>query len=276
MNTGELALEMASQGLSLKRIALMLGVKHQWLISVIFNEVKVDFDFGVELEVNKIDVVKFRQEMKLKGLRVFESSYHENVCDIDDPRNWKVENDCSCGKELVSPILKGSDGFHLLRDAVECLNKSNIKIDRSCGFHLHVSRNFFDNDLHIMRFITNYKRLEKSIDGIMPKSRRGNRNKYCRTLKNKQLNVYNADSRYYKVNVNNRNTIELRQHSGTSDWVKISSWIKIIQSLILYSKFKLLETNSELENVLKTHSLKKYIRNRREALNEASRTTGNS
>ena len=42
------------------------------------------------------------------------------------------------GIELVSPPLKGEKGFETIRKICAILHKFNVKINKSCGLHVHV------------------------------------------------------------------------------------------------------------------------------------------
>jgi hypothetical protein len=98
---------------------------------------------------------------------------------------------------------------------------------------------------------------------MMPNSRRGNNNSYCKSLLarlNTKSNAFRKidqqsdiegiskiirnRSRYHKVNAESyfrHKTIEFRQHSGTINYEKISNWILFLHGIVSYSKGNVLE-----------------------------------
>ena len=65
-------------------------------------------------------------------------------------------------------------------------------------------------------------------------------------------NIFSGD-RYFKVNpvaYRRHNTIEFRQHSGTTDYEKMSNWIEFLKSLIEFSKSHRIESSANSVNDL--------------------------
>ena len=110
--------------------------------------------FGVELELsdsqgaNQAAIAYTITNLSAVRVRVVHS-YHQAHKPIS---TWKLVSDgslvCSrnapdCSKfELVSPILRGEEGLEQCRDVLKALRKStstNISVNRSMGFHVHVS-----------------------------------------------------------------------------------------------------------------------------------------
>ena len=129
------------------------------------------------------------------------------------------------------------------------------QVNASCGLHIH----FGARDLsvqHLRQLVRNYLVLEPTIDQLMPTARRANNAHYCgsllrgRTLAAAEAAILaatspetlslaaNAGCRYHKVNLQSyfrQHTVEFRQHSGSTDYEKISMWIKFLHNLIDYS-----------------------------------------
>ena len=141
--------------------------------------------------------------------------------------------------ELVSPILEGLDGLAQVRTVSEVLTGLGARINISCGLHVHFDASGMDL-MNWKRLIKNYAGLESTIDSMMPQSRRGGANSYCKSMKINNLNglidaatslnaVRNIFScRFHKVNTQafaRHRTIEFRQHSGTFEAAKIENWI---------------------------------------------------
>ena len=120
------------------------------------------------------------------------------------------------------------------------------------GTHVHLNAREFSLE-QWKRIYINYGRLEKVIDGFMAESRRADNNRYCKgfiNVQNFENQIKNAqslqkienlllNSRYWKVNpqsYSRHNTCEFRQHAGTTDFVKISSWIRFLSNLVDYSE----------------------------------------
>jgi hypothetical protein len=106
----------------------------------------------------------------------------------------------------------------------------------------------------------NYAKLEEQIDSFMPESRRANNNKYCKSMKfeNFETKVNSVNhlqplqdglnelkrktvqgERYFKLNMQSywvHNSIEFRQHSGTTKFEKIKNWILFLARMIEFSK----------------------------------------
>jgi hypothetical protein len=97
----------------------------------------------------------------------------------------------------------------------------------------------------------NYYYLEPAIDKFMAESRRANNNTYCLSLHRRDVeSIVNAQDRegiaaafrhdrYYKLNpvsYARHNTLEFRQHQGTTDYKKIHKWLLFITALVAWSK----------------------------------------
>jgi hypothetical protein len=212
--------------------------------------------FGVEVEFFNTTPQAVVDAIQAKGIDAYFAGYtHETS------RQWKVVTDASVtsrgtgmgrGLELVSPILRGTEGLEELRIVLEALNETSAEVDRSCGVHVHHDADDFD-----IKAFTNlygiYSRFEGSIDELFPLSRRDDRNTYCRSIKDKThldafaecntladladyLEGRTYDSyRYYKLNIasyRRHGTVEFRQHSGSTDYEKISSWIVLSQAMV--------------------------------------------
>jgi hypothetical protein len=134
-------------------------------------------------------------------------------------------------------------------------------------------------DAHYIRIIRNYQRLEALIDSFMPLSRRANNNGFCRSLQGfdfsrctTKRDVYDMmNRRYYKINGHayfRHQTIEFRQHSGTTDYTKMSMWIQFLEALVKYSEKNEITTCNSIDEIPFLNAEQKaYFNNRRTALN---------
>lgn len=246
-----IALALYNNGISSKKICKILRVKHSWIKTQLLNPEIITFNFGVELETKYEGDVHLPSEFKLfKKL-----GYHDqpNGFDIQNKYHWRQMYDGSIGRygEYISPILKGMDGIKTLEIFTKALESMNPIVDKDCGFHLHISKDIFEDSNHIERFTKLYGYFEECIDSIMPVSRRKNNNGYCRTVNRPNVDW---DTKYLKVNLRNRNTVEIRHHYGTVNFEEIHNWIIIMNVIIQKSKSEEtydLSRKTRLVNVLK-------------------------
>jgi hypothetical protein len=208
-------------------------------------------EFGVEFEACNVDMQTLRRKLNEAGIDCEVEGYTHRTTP-----HWKLVTDGSIRGsrtfELVSPILKGEAGLAELMKVCNVLNRCGAKVNKSCGTHVHLSASGFSLE-HWKRIYINYGRLEKVIDGFMPESRRANNNTYCKgfgNVNNFEHKIKNAadlcsienlllNSCYRKVNpqsYSRHRTCEFRQHAGTTDFVKISSWIRFLSNLVDYSE----------------------------------------
>lgn len=179
--------------------------------------------------------------------------------------NWKLTTDGSIRGghtfELVSPILCGEQGLEVLERVCWVLDAYNVKINSSCGIHVHFNASDF-NLITWQNLILSYKHAETEIDKFMPASRRGNSNTYCRSLRGfSDEDIRSAESieslqrlfgsRYMKVNLeaySRHRTVEFRQHSGTINFTKIENWIRFLGRMIIFASTSSLPAGSRLED----------------------------
>lgn len=241
-------------------ISKELGYSIVYLIKLLSKEKEITFNFGVELETKYEDELSLPAEFKV----FYRVSYHgmPNGFNIKDQYQWRQTWDGSlgCHGEYVSPILQGEQGLRILNVFCNALNAVKAKVDDSCGLHVHIDRAHFDGKGHIDRFIQLYTKLESSIDNIMTKKRRGNNNNYCRTMTN-----YDRDSRYHKVNITNRHTIEVRHHYGTVDFKTIEYWIRILGVLVEESRLQVAKPVNSLIEIV-SPKVKMFVKNKEKEL----------
>jgi len=214
--------------------------------------------FGIELEMyvpsGKLPAIE--SALVAAGVETRVESYNHTL-----RTHWKLTSDGSLtdapngyqGVELVSPVLKGETGLDTIRTVCAVLAGFNVKITPKCGFHVH--HNARDLDLNAWKtMVKKYMTFEGVIDTFVPKSRRGNENVYCRSLRsrfssmeaglgalaqaktfNEVLLAANGGNRYHKLNLTSfqrHGTVEFRQHSGTVEAEKIINWVIFGQAMI--------------------------------------------
>lgn len=210
-----------------------------------------DKQFGVEFEAYNVRMETLRDNLRAAGINCEIAGYTHRTT-----RYWKIVTDGSLNGtntfELVSPILQGEAGLAEMMKVCRVLKQSGAKVNSSCGTHVHINAQNFTFE-QWKRIYINYSKLETVIDKFMPTSRRGNTNTYCKgfsTIRNFESMVNTATNldaiasilnhdRYWKINPTSfprHNTCEFRQHSGTTDYIKISSWIRFLSNLVDYSE----------------------------------------
>lgn len=201
--------------------------------------------YGIEIEAFGMSMQVAAEAITAAGVACRVETYGHSA-----PRQWKIVTDGSVphGFEVVSPILSGEEGFEEIRKVCRALNDAGGRVDRRCGYHVHVgARGLEASD--IKNIINRYSTFERDIDSFMPPSRRGNDNSFCRSLVGWSRHVgsrFNSantvdsvvrlmDSRYYKVNLQaylRHGTIEFRQHSGTINGEKAVNWVKFCLNFV--------------------------------------------
>lgn len=208
--------------------------------------------FGVEIEAYNVTRAALLAELRAQGLEAEGEGYNHTT-----RPHWKIVNDGSVvganGFELVSPVLRGLEGLADLEKACRALRICGAKVNSTCGLHIHFGMR--DTTIaHARQVVRNYLALEPTIDQLVPASRRNN--SYCQSLRRGRTlaaaeqailaattmtelaAAANANDRYHKVNVTSfarHRTLEFRQHSASTDYEKISLWVKLLHHLIDYS-----------------------------------------
>ena len=210
------------------------------------------FTFGVEIEC-LVPATAMRECAERNDLP-FE---YERYNHTDNSSYFKFVPDGSLSGdnpiECVSPVLAGNNGMKSLETCCKALNEAGAQVNRTTGLHVHIGAQKLSDKAYVNVF-ANYQMLERVIDTFMANSRRANNNGYCRSLQGKDFSfctskndVYEAmdGDRYYKVNACSymrHNTIEFRQHQGSTDFEKISNWVNFCAKLVAWSKKNRLES----------------------------------
>ncbi|MBC6698871.1 amidoligase family protein [Hymenobacter sp. BT190] len=243
--------------------------------------------FGVEIEAFGVTRADLLAELRAQGLEAEGESYNHNT-----RPHWKIVSDASVtgpnGFELVSPVLQGYEGLEDLARACRALKICGAQVNNSCGLHVHLGTRDLSVD-NMKNLVRNYLVMETSIDQIMPPARRGSANSYCQSLQRARTMVEaerqilaattvpelslaaNGGGRYYKVNMQSfprQGTIEFRQHSGSTDYEKISFWVKFLTNLVDYSKARLVMPNLPVAEfaTFNQRDIATYYQRRRTAL----------
>lgn len=223
-----------------------------------------DYTFGLEIEFRgantQVVTDTLNAALNTNGINFQLQGYNHTTprgfwkitTDATVSRNYSFRTGVGEGGELVSPPLTGLTGLDEVKRVLEVLNTIEaLYIDRRCGIHVHLSWGNMEVET-IKNVVRRYAQYENEIDGWMPRSRRGNNSNWCASTVGRfssTLASYDGDSltalasrsldRFYKVNVKplqTYGTIEFRQHSGSTDYDKISNWIKFLMAFVEASK----------------------------------------
>lgn len=236
-------------------------------------------NFGVEIEAYNCTRERLARELDAAGIRVQIEGYNHT----DHADHWKLVTDASLEGndtfELVSPILHGEQGLEQLERVCWVLDLCNVRVNDTCGLHVHMDAAEFDLQAW-KNLILTYKRLEGVIDSFMPRSRRNN--SYCvgltgisestiaRASDIGQLRAAFNNDRYHKVNLEayvRHRTVEFRQHGGSTNFTKMSAWIHFLEKMITFAKQGMVQTGTALEDIpFLTENEKLYFRLRTKKL----------
>lgn len=196
--------------------------------------------FGVELELYR----KHSGESAVTGSTVWQSHYDGSLCESPDSYT---------GSEYVSMPLFARELFREVRTFSKWAKRNDCRVNRTCGFHLHIDCTGATID-KLMRVYRAFYMLQNMVFAALPKSRNGN--DYCQHVKlpstytnaNSLINqIYwhdedsidcngfdphekYGDSRYVALNgkpLVKYGTLEIRCHSGTIDDRKILAWCSL-------------------------------------------------
>ena len=215
--------------------------------------------FGIEIEAYNCTREKLASELRAAGINVAVEGYNHTT-----RNHWKLVTDSSLTGnntfELVSPVLEGEAGLKELEKVCWVLEFCDVKVNDSCGLHIHMDA--ADFDLQTWKNLAlSYKHLERVIDSFMPQSRR--QNYYCKGLSSistadiqaaqniNDLRAAFGNNRYRKVNLEayaRHRTVEFRQHSGTTNFTKMENWVRFLNGLITFAKAGIAGTTS-LDNI---------------------------
>lgn len=218
-------------------------------------------NFGVEIEAYNCTRERLARELQAAGISVEVEGYNHT----DHQDHWKLVTDGSLTGtntfELVSPILHGEEGVNELERVCWVLELCDVKVNDSCGLHIHMDAHDFTMQTW-RNLAISYKRLETVIDGFMPRSRRNNR--YCLPLRNISEERINraqtiadlrqafSHNRYHKVNIEayaRHSTVEFRQHGGTTNFTKMSAWIHFLEKMITFASATTISPRTTLEQI---------------------------
>ena len=217
---------------------------------------KDDFTFGVEVEYKGVwnsTVTSVLTNAGINAKMIGYSGGHPSgvwrvTTDATVSERYNYSTGEGLGGEIVSPVLKVANGFAELKKVCDAVNTLNdLSITSACGIHVHLHHP--DMTTRIAKKVAmRYGDYSANINGFLPRSRRTNRwAQNVARLKNwLQRDTSNTlyqlgrryPDKYYSVNLRSlakHETIEFRQHGGSTDFTKISNWIKFLMGFTVAS-----------------------------------------
>lgn len=186
--------------------------------------------------------------------------YHNGRSIPGFPPGWNAQSDGSIavsipghvGAEIVSPILRGADGLQQIKDVLARLNAMGARVNRSCGFHVHVGfpTQVVDKLGNLVYLVSNLEKAFYASTGTKNRER----NQYCRSVKCHSVRNLNWDAvertrnarnmgsrshfdRFHVLNLNNiqagtRKAVEFRVFAGTLNLSKVVGHIRMCLAIV--------------------------------------------
>ena len=209
--------------------------------------------FGIEIECVGLMDYQAAQALQRGGVECERPGYTHRTMD-----SWKVVPDGSLrGRngtcEVVSPILRGTDGLAEVRTVMKVLRDAGARVNESCGMHMHVGVDFLTCDEQVAIMAT-YHAFQWAMTAWV-KERRIN-NSWARLRSAMATSSLIADwrsqgtderrrafasniGRYYALNVaayQRHGTFEFRAHHGSLNGTNAAAWIALNTALIEYAR----------------------------------------
>lgn len=207
--------------------------------------------FGVEIEYTSADLDQYAMADALTnaGLDCEAERYNHETRAI-----WKLTTDSSCGMELVSPPLWYEDRF-AVAEALRVLTRHGARVNENCGLHVHHEWpwikdqqlrstetgqrrrqakerrivQLYEACLPLLRVVLPDERFSSGVLGTSHTSDSADR--FCQW----NSGSTSRGSRYRAINfvpLDDRTTIEFRQHHGTLDADQVLAWIELTRQLV--------------------------------------------
>lgn len=253
------AVQLRNQGLSFSQIARELGygpypsaARYAYLAGVRAQsqtQTSSNRQFGVEIEFYNVRPSVLIQALREAGIECEYEGYNHQT-----RPHWKIVRDGSVtsrgtgegsGLEMVSPILRGSEGLAELAKVMDVMVSVGAKVNSSCGLHVHLDQANMTGNARRNFFLT-YVNNQQLMDRLVSASRRAGRNSYTNSYRTSEIQSY-ADrcfdgeaqgNRYYNFNITSfgkYGTYEVRHHQGTLNARKAVNWVKLLLTMNNYA-----------------------------------------
>lgn len=194
--------------------------------------------FGVELELTGPSRTEILAALAAVGINADVYGYRAS-----NGSHWELKTDCSvngAGLELVSPKLRGESGFAQLQLVCEALASVGATVNRTCGLHVHHDMRAQDVN-QIRAQVAAFVSRQSLIFRMVAPSRRNN--SYCAAwtsestaalMRAADLRAIGAVGPRGAINLHaypRHGSVEVRCHAGSTNFKKISAWVRFGQSL---------------------------------------------
>ena len=188
--------------------------------------------------------------------------YHHGIQVEGLPAGWNSQRDGSLqpdagfvGVEIVSPILRGTDGLAQIKAVCDWLRSKGVKVNKSCGLHVHVG--FQQRSARqLAQLVSLVAKNEKALFAITGTQSR-EQGHYCKPIKEdfrpvgSRGNLRNCSAvrdRYHLLNLSSlacggRPTVEFRCFAGTTNATKIKGYVQVCVGLVV----KALKTKAKIK-----------------------------
>lgn len=200
-----------------------------------------DITFGIEIECIGLNTSAATQALRTAGVQCVDEGY-----DHTTRSTWKVVPDGSLtGRggtcEVVSPILRGTDGLTEVRTVMSILRAAGAKVNESCGMHIHIGAEALTQE-HQVRMIIAYGKWQGAFTGWIRERRINGRWARIRTAQSwahladrwgttsdRRIFAHSLD-RLYAFNAaayHRHGTFEMRAHHGSLNGTNACAWIAL-------------------------------------------------
>lgn len=233
---------------------------------------------GIEIECySKLSRVEIYAAIKLLNLKISniklgtDASIHTNS---DDMRGYEFR------------VLTNINDFSNLKQLCILLDAIGAKVNVTCGLHVHLDlRQFKAMPWGMVR---RFKSALPLLNSMLPMGRRTDfysasdvshiriENSYSERQKGAPKYRYESNSRYAKINTlayEKFKTLEIRMHSGTTNFDKITQWCRVLHSIAKSKALKLPNTSNAQFYAAKLgwdYSLLNYVTERQQKFEKQS------
>jgi len=199
--------------------------------------------FGVEIELTGPNGTEVMRALQAHNVRVVFIGTYRSTSGARGV--WELKHDSSVsgeGLELVSPRLRGAEGFSQLRAVCTALAEVGATVDRSCGLHVHHDLRGLSAD-QIRRQVLHVLERQDMFYSMVAPSRR--QNGYCGRWRSEHvlaLRAFEGPLRSLAfigprggLNLTSyarHGTVEFRAHGGTTSFAKIAAWVRFGQAAL--------------------------------------------
>lgn len=210
-----------------------------------------DITFGMEIELEGSNDYNYDQVIKLSKVSLLQIASELDLPPLILKRDGSLQN----GVELVTYPMTHDYYKHtysnFLSKYLQELRSWNFHGKDTCGIHIHLARDKFKDNEHIVKFVYFFS---KFADNIYKFSRRTNKDLFNRYSKFKDVtsikqvlernyadtycttSVGNTEERYSAVNITNEGTVEIRIFQSTLDMHLINAYIEFTLNVWEFTK----------------------------------------